>query len=42
MLFKKLLFSYESEYLKERKWCQFATFGFYKKNDLDYVLQALD
>jgi aspartate aminotransferase-like enzyme len=40
MQHSKILFSYESEYLKERSWCQFATFGYYKKCDLN-VLQAL-
>lgn len=41
MQYKQILFSYESEYLKERHWCQLATFGYYKKSDLNYVLHAL-
>ncbi len=39
--YNQILFSYESEYLKERNWCQLATFGYYKKNDFEYVLKAL-
>jgi aspartate aminotransferase-like enzyme len=41
MNYKQVLFSYESEYLVKSSWCQLATFGYYTKQDLDYVLQAL-
>jgi aspartate aminotransferase-like enzyme len=34
MQYRQLLFSYESDYLIERNWCQLAMFGYYKKNDV--------
>ncbi len=37
----KLLVSSESEYLKKRKWCQLAGFGYYQEKELDYVLKVL-
>ncbi len=34
--------SYESDYLKSRKWCQLATFGYYKERQLKYVINSLN
>jgi aspartate aminotransferase-like enzyme len=33
--------SYESDYLKSRKWCQLATFGYYKERQLKCVINSL-
>ncbi len=38
---RSVLLSYESPYLKKRGWCQIALLGYYKKNQLKYVLTAL-
>jgi aspartate aminotransferase-like enzyme len=37
----KLLLSNESQYLKNRGWCQLATFGFYTEKQLNHVLNSL-
>ena len=34
--------SYESDYLKSRRWCQLATFGYYKERQLKYVISSLN
>ncbi len=34
--------SYESDYLKRRGWCQLATFGYYKKSQLQYIINSLN
>lgn len=38
---KQLLLSEESDYLKKRRWCQLATFGYYRETQLKYVLKTL-
>jgi aspartate aminotransferase-like enzyme len=38
---KHLLVSYESDYLKKRRWCQLATFGYYTEKQLKQVSNAL-
>ena len=38
---RKLLLSYESDYLKARNWMQLATFGYYKEVQLKHVLSTL-
>ena len=38
---RKLLLSYESDYLKARDWMQLATFGYYKEAQLNQVLTSL-
>jgi aspartate aminotransferase-like enzyme len=38
---KHLLLSYESDYLKKRRWCQLATFGYYTEKQLKQVSNAL-
>lgn len=38
---RDLLLSYESNYLKDREWCQLATFGYYTKEQLKQVSNAL-
>jgi aspartate aminotransferase-like enzyme len=36
-----IIFSYESEYLRSRDWCQIALFGYYKQSELKYLLNTL-
>jgi len=36
-----IIFSYESEYLKRRSWCQVALFGCYTQRELKYFLNTL-
>lgn len=38
---RKLLLSYESDYLKTRNWMQLATFGYYEEAQLKQVLNSL-
>ena len=38
---RKLLLSYESDYLKIRSWMQLATFGYYREAQLKHVLTTL-
>lgn len=37
----RLLLSYESDYLKEKRWCQLATFGYYTEKQLKQVSKSL-
>jgi aspartate aminotransferase-like enzyme len=37
----QLLLSYESDYLKNRRWCQLATFGYYTEKQLRHVSNTL-
>ncbi len=39
---KGMRLSYESDYLKSRRWCQLAIFGYYKEKQLQYVLNAIN
>lgn len=38
---EQLVFSYESEYLKTRGWCQVALLGYFTANELNYFMGAL-
>jgi aspartate aminotransferase-like enzyme len=42
MMQQHLLLSYESDYLKVKRWCQLATFGYYTEKQLKQVSNALD
>jgi len=39
---RRLLLSYESDYLRSRNWCQLATFGYYTERQLKQVSKTLD
>jgi len=41
MMKHHLLLSYESDYLKEKRWCQLATFGYYTEKQLKQVSKNL-
>ncbi len=38
---ERVIFSYESEYLRSRDWCQVALFGCYTQSELKYFLNTL-
>jgi aspartate aminotransferase-like enzyme len=38
---KQLVVSHESDYLKDRSWCQLATFGYYTERQLKQISNAL-
>lgn len=42
MVKRRIILSYESEYLKKRDWCQLSVFGYYEEMQLQYAAHVLE